>query len=222
MLQATTAILLFSRSAREEARAKSFGAGQAGDQRMAEAMIRRTERTLHRSGLPVLRSDETNQRGTSFGERLGNAITDAFATGIEHLIVVGNDCPDLTTRHLRAAAQKLATGQNILGPDHRGGAWLLGLQRQDFDLDRFTALSWESDHLFEELQRLLPNVARLTQLVDLNALADLRRQWWRLKKVLSPLATLLFRADAPRALGCIWAFAPKTQANLLRGPPRLA
>lgn len=222
MPQATTAILLFSRSAHEEALAKSFGAGPAGDRRVAEALIRRTESTLQRSGLPVLRSDEHSQRGRTFGERLGNAITDAFATGIDHLIVVGNDCPDLTARHLRAAARMLQNGRNILGPDHRGGAWLLGLQRHNFDRDRFVRLSWESDHLLEELRALYPAAESLHRLADLNQIKDLRRHWWRLRAYFAHLAVLLLPPRQARSAGLQPMSIFGQFSSPLRGPPELA
>lgn len=222
MPQATTSILLFSRSARAEARLKGFGTSQVGDLRVVQAMIRRTEVTLGRSGLPVLRSDERNQRGVSFGERLGNAIADAFASGVERLIVVGNDCPDLTARHLRAAARYLERGHNLLGPDHRGGAWLLGLQRQDFDLVRFAGLSWESDHLLTDLEALLPTAISLTHLADLNSMVDLRRAWWRIRTALSVLAPLLRRTQRPFSAFIALLGAAANPVTSLRGPPRMA
>lgn len=191
MQQHPTAILLFSRSAEAEAEQKGFGAGPASNRRIAAGLISRTEATLARTGMPVFRSDETSQVGETFGQRLAGAIGRVYAAGFEHVLVVGNDCPSILPSHLRAAAQMLAQGKNVLGPDQRGGAWLIGLQRRDFDAGAFAALRWETAHLHDDLAASFPAFAALSQLGDLNTLKNLRQNWHYLRKLLAGLADLL-------------------------------
>lgn len=185
----TTAILLFSRTATAEASLKPFGRGGV---EVARALISRTERTLRRTGLPVFRSDERSQRGTTFGERLANAMAEVYATGVERLIVVGNDCPYLTPLHLRAAARMLASGRNVFGPDRRGGSWLIGLQRRDFEMSTFAALAWNTPALADEFRRCFTTASELTVLADLNRISEIREAWSWLKSLLSCLHALLF------------------------------
>ncbi len=68
------------------------------------------------------------QRGTTFGERLANAVADLAALGFADVVVVGRDCPALTPADVDDAFAALAAGAPlVLGPDHAGGCWLIGL-----------------------------------------------------------------------------------------------
>jgi len=219
MSATTTAILLFSRTASAEAEQKSFGAGTAG-LRITSALIARTEKTLARTSLPVFRSDENSQTGAGFGERLAGAMAAVYDRGYERLLVVGNDCPSLTSRHLRAAAQMLESGQNVIGPDRRGGVWLIGLQRADFNAKSLGELSWETGDLHADLGNLLPDVADFAPLADLNTFEDLRNNWYFLRCQLQELFDLLHLAET--------AFSPPApqpepvaiMRRLGRAPPR--
>ncbi len=185
-----TAILFFSRSARAEAAEKAYGMGQDGDQRIAAALIGRTRRTVRRAGLPTFEVDERRQCGRAFGQRLAHAITGVFTEGFERVIVVGNDCPTLTPAHLRRAAAALADGRQVIGADHRGGAWLIGLQRREFDATAFAGLAWQTERLGEDLTNLFGTVTTLGRLRDINRATDLVAQWHQLRARLGGLAWL--------------------------------
>jgi hypothetical protein len=214
----SSAILLFSRTASAEAATKGFGAGGAG-KRITSALIDRTVATLAQTDLAVFRSDESKQVGTTFGERLTNAITAVFDQGVERLMIVGNDCPQLTPSHLRAAAQLLEKGHNVIGPDRRGGTWLIGLQRADFNATLFAELPWESEFLYAELARSLPARIDVASLGDLNTFEDLSQQWFLLRRQLSELFDLLLISETAFGLE---AEARETTAvfrRLGRAPP---
>lgn len=196
-----TAILLFSRTATAEAQSKGFGLGVVGNERLADRLISRTEQTLAKVGLPVFRSSEASQKGNGFGQRLANSMAEVYALGYERLLVVGNDCPFLRTSHLRAAAQLLAQGKNVLGPDRRGGIWLLGLQRKAFDAQALADLSWQSDSVYTELVNLLPIVNDLARLGDVNKVIELRAQWYLLRQWFADLAALVFAVPQIASLG---------------------
>jgi rSAM/selenodomain-associated transferase 1 len=68
------------------------------------------------------------QRGADLGERMRNAFEPAWAAG-SPLILIGADCPALTVRHLRGAAQALRTKDAVLVPAEDGGYVLVGLSR---------------------------------------------------------------------------------------------
>ena len=189
-----TAILLFSRTASAEAEYKSFGAGSGGS-RITDALITRTELTLQKIGLPVFRSDEHSQIGDSFGERLANAMARVYDQGYERLLVVGNDCPSVSASHLRAAARQLSIGQNVVGPDRRGGVWLIGLQRGDFNADTFAQLPWESHELYQYLADLLPSRTDAASLGDLNTFEDLKHNWFFLRRQIAELFDLMVLSE---------------------------
>ena len=216
-MSAPTAILFFSRTASAEARAKTFG---LRGERVAAALIRRTERTLARTGLPVYRSDERQQlHDQDFGGKLSAAVADVFARGHAHVIVVSNDCPRLNAAAIRQAARTLEAGRHVIGPDARGGAWLIGLRADTFDPDTFATLHWQSPTVANELLVHLQDCIQLTCRTDYNKLKELRADWYQLAPHLPTLA-FLFRvasvfAPAYAPLPC----SPAWPTVELRGPP---
>ncbi len=189
----STAVLFFSRSAEREAAAKAFGGRHGNRLRLASGLIRRTEGVLARSGLPILRSDETRQGAGTFGRRIAKAVAEGFNSGHTGLIVIGNDAPGLTVTHLRRAQKALDEGAELLIPDHRGGVALLALRADRFDGLAFEALPWETEDLWAALTCLVKDARVLSGLADVNSLADLRRLWHWVKTSLRDLADLLFR-----------------------------
>jgi rSAM/selenodomain-associated transferase 1 len=70
------------------------------------------------------------QRGGHLGERLAAAVADVHAAFQGPLAVVGTDIPLLEARHLQAAFEALAAGDDVvLGPAHDGGYYLAGTTR---------------------------------------------------------------------------------------------
>lgn len=215
-MQSTTAILLFSRTAQAEAHAKSFG--RRGE-RVAGALLRRTQGVLRRSGLPVFHVDEREQHGATFGERLGAAAGAVLMRGYRQLIVVGNDCPTLTTTDIRRAAKSLEAGQPVIGRDGRGGAYLIGLSAEQCQPGKLAQLSWCTDRLAADLESFLgPSARHLRPRQDVNTLADLERRWQSLKKLLWQLADLFAEWTAPQHE--VRLYARKTvRKRAERGPP---
>ncbi|MEM1359833.1 MAG: DUF2064 domain-containing protein, partial [Bacteroidota bacterium] len=198
---------------------KGFGLGVVGSERLADRLISRTEHTLAKAGLPVYRSSEASQLGKGFGERLANAMAEVYALGYNRLLVVGNDCPFLRTSHLRAAARLLVQGKNVLGPDRRGGIWLLGLQREDFAPQALADLSWQSASVHAELTNLLPTINDLARLGDLNKVSELRAQWFLLRQRLADLVALVFVTQRIDVLGFIGRNATVDLRLAGRAPP---
>ena len=165
-MSAPTAILLFARSAGEEARQKALPLG------IAAQLLRRARRTCTGSGLPVYEIDERAQEGDTFGSRLSRAVAETFACGHECLLIVGSDCPFLTKGQLRAAARFLNTGRALLGRDHRGGAYLIGLHRRQFSATAFAALPWCTDRLADALTLALGSSRELPARADINSFSD--------------------------------------------------
>ncbi|NJB85661.1 hypothetical protein GGR26_001406 [Lewinella marina] len=214
----TTAILLFSRSASAEAATKGFG--RATDSLSASrALLRRTRNTLGRSGLPVYHYDEGRQRGPSFGDRLARAMAEVFARGYESIIVVGNDCPGLRVSHLDQAARALAEGRNVLGPDQRGGIWLLGLHRSHFTEPLIRGISWQSHRVMTELSAALEEVVQLARLADLNDRGDVIRHWYLLRSMLPELQGLLKRRSIMPFGRLLRRTTGAKQVATGRGPP---
>jgi glycosyltransferase A (GT-A) superfamily protein (DUF2064 family) len=180
----SSAILLFARSAHLDAKDK----GLSGGERFIEALTAQTKLKAGRTGLPVFHMDEKSQVGTSFGERLGNAMKSVYDQGINHLLVVGNDSPDLSTETLKTAVAQLQAGKTVFGPTPDGGTYLIGVNRERFDYESFICLPWQERNLFEALLRWNISVGGrctvLSPLLDLDAPADCRN-WFTPSRFIS-------------------------------------
>lgn len=145
-----TAILIFSRTAREEARTKQFGRHLSAAQNLqvAQHLIRRTRRMARRTRLPVFVVSSGQQAGKTFGERLTNAFATVFKQGFQYVISIGTDCPALQPPVLLEAARELERGKMVAGSDRSGGLYYLGLSRRQFDQKALASLPWQSGRDF--------------------------------------------------------------------------
>lgn len=171
------ALIFFSRTKADEARQKSWFREKSKNQELAQLLIERASSAIKASGIPVFHFDEQKQLGNSFGERIANAYQEVFDLGYEQVISVGNDCPDLKNINWEEITQDLSSGKSILGPDTRGGAYLIGIQKAAFNKTEFENLSWQKNTLYKELKQFCKNstiLSELTQYRDLNSYHDIR------------------------------------------------
>jgi glycosyltransferase A (GT-A) superfamily protein (DUF2064 family) len=130
--------------------------------------------------------------GASFGERLEDAVERLATLGYQKIVIVGSDCPSLTAHDIANAFQLLEQKQVVLGPDHRGGCYLIGLHRED--RARLSGIRWHENTDFAELLRRFSEslTSQLTVKIDLDALEDLRLLA-RSKNAWSALAAILLQ-----------------------------
>ncbi len=93
--------------------------------------------------------DKQLQKGDDLGERMKNAFEYAFSDPIiQHVAIIGSDCPHLATWHIEKAFIGLDTHDFSLGPAQDGGYYLLGmkeLQREIFDNKEWSTSSVLTD-----------------------------------------------------------------------------
>ena len=191
-----TGILVFVRTPAEEAEAKVFTpyGGRRRNRRIARRLNQHAVAAARRTGLPVYVVDSDHQQGRSFGERLVNAIQGVF---VHHstVLVIGNDCPGLTERHLLRAERYLQNRQIVLGPDADGGVYLVGLDREAFQAEEWLRLPWQTGELFRTLLLRAEEAKRGLALLPVEQDADnassLRRAVRRLPAYLSIRNALL-------------------------------
>lgn len=176
-----TAILIFTRTAAEEAVQKSFvGPGSLHTNTLiAASLIRHTVETVKASGIPFFTVFSDRQHGIGFGQRLANAMADVFELGFEQVIAIGNDSPDLTPELLVQAQQQLADKGVVYGPAQDGGVYLIGVTHQAFSLEHIIALPWKTANLIEALEeyafRFDQTTAVLYPLNDIDKQEDFAR-----------------------------------------------
>lgn len=201
-LRPTTAIVLFADNSLAEARSKRILPELNLDlnRQLLRYMTSSTLEKAHQTSLPVLLINRAQQKGNSFGSRIGSAFKQAFEAGYDNVLMVGNDCLDLSSDDFTQAAELLNSGKCVLGPDQRGGTWLIGLTKHSFEQLDFAQFNWQTARIFNELNATLgqENTEELLEKSDLNARHDLKSVIDQLKQgVISQLISFIFRLCRP-------------------------
>jgi uncharacterized protein len=224
------ALVLFARSAAEEACHKKVlpQLAAARQQRVFEAFNDSSLALLAATGLPYYLISSAQQKGTTFGERLHQALSQTFALGFEQVIVIGNDCPQLRVGDLHRAVGLLNQADTVLGPCRNGGIYLLGLSRQVFEkVGSLEQISWQTPAVHRELTAFLQqgqtSVACLPTYADINTSADLRlarhKKWFRRSLRHRLMHLLNLAVPSLRGLQLVFIPAPYLPASRFRGPP---
>src|SRR5260370_10561738 len=114
------------------------------------------------------------QRGDSFGERLEDAVETLSDLRYTKVVIVGSDCPDLRPQDIQQAFSALQGSQLVLGPDHRGGCYLIGFNIED--RWRLRGIQWRRNTDFDELLNRFgfENSWQLPVKIDLDTWEDVR------------------------------------------------
>lgn len=132
------AILLFARSPRREALAKRLPDAAPLFRRLIASWLRaagrsgavpliacsRADREELAAIEPSIAREWLEQRGATFGDRVADATTSAFARGFESVIVAAIDAPPVA---LDAAFAQLERGLTVIAPSRDGGINYIGL-----------------------------------------------------------------------------------------------
>ena len=115
------------------------------------------------------------------GGDLSQRLEQAFAAGrdprVTHTIVVGSDCPDITSEAVLAAFDAIDQRTVVVGPTTDGGFYLMGAGRIPEGF--FGNIPWSSAVTLRELTARAREhgyrIKRLPTLYDVDTLNDLRR-----------------------------------------------
>ena len=191
-----TAILVFAQSAIEEIRQKRIAKSLDLFKELNSHIINEVKKT----GVPYFLFSEELQKGDSFGERFVNAIQLVYDNGFDNVITIGNDSPQLKSKHLIAAAHALDKGKSVIGPSVDGGFYLLGLNKENFNRGVFMNFSWQRQTLSKEVSKYFKELKiqteRLGYLFDIDSLQDikllLKAQFGSLSAIIKGLLTRFF------------------------------
>lgn len=117
----------------------------------------------------------THQCEGTLGERLTFALQSGFAAGLERIVIVGSDCPDVTEDHIDQAMTLLQSQDVVLGPAVDGGYYLVGLSGLYPAL--FENIPWSTKRVLETTLEIAHrcglSVALLNWLSDVDRPEDL-------------------------------------------------
>lgn len=121
------------------------------------------------------------QHPGDLGERMHQALCEAFKDGLEQAVIIGIDCPGITSAVLNAAFSALRKHDVALGPATDGGYYLIGAHRRmdSTDLNAlFQDMPWGTETVFEETRQRLESTGstwhRLAYLDDVDRPEDIQ------------------------------------------------
>lgn len=110
------------------------------------------------------------------GQRLQQIFGHGFQHGLERIVIIGADCPQITAAHLRQAFHQLHRHDAVLGPAEDGGYYLVGLSRTCAPL--FHNIAWGTERVLEQTLAAAANhhvsSALLETLCDVDRPEDMR------------------------------------------------
>ena len=88
----------------------------------------------------------------NLGKRMYAAFAQAFLTGMERVIIIGIDCPDLTSSVLAEGFNALQENDLVLGPAEDGGYYLIGLRSLIAEL--FGEIKWGTAEVLAKTKKI--------------------------------------------------------------------
>lgn len=119
------------------------------------------------------------QHELDLGKRMKTAFETVFQKGYGKVVIIGSDCPQLTTAHLAQAFGALDHSDLVIGPATDGGYYLLGMKTVHSEL--FQNIAWSTAHVYPDtikiIQTLSLNYHALPVLTDVDEEKDLPAEW---------------------------------------------
>jgi len=117
------------------------------------------------------------QQGADLGERMHHAFVASFTATAAPLVLIGTDCPQLTSDDLAAAVAALADHDAVIQPASDGGYVLIGLRRPQPRL--FASIEWGGPRVLQQTEARIAELGLRRSLRpvrdDLDTVADLER-----------------------------------------------
>ncbi len=110
---------------------------------------------------------------------MSHAFDQLFKKGYEKVVIIGSDCPGLTTNHMEEAFVSLDHHDVVIGPAHDGGYYLLGMKELHPKL--FENKNWSTASVFNDtmttINMLELSCHQLEKLTDVDEEKDIPQGW---------------------------------------------
>lgn len=121
--------------------------------------------------------DKHLQQGNDLGERMQDALSNAFASGKKRVVIIGSDCIELESYMIKEAFAVLDNNDVVIGPAKDGGYYLLGMKK--FLPTLFENKRWSSEDLLMDtildLKKMQSSYFLMKTLNDIDTIEDLRQ-----------------------------------------------
>jgi rSAM/selenodomain-associated transferase 1 len=123
------------------------------------------------------------QQGEDLGQRMKNALIQAFDQGFRRAVIIGSDSPDLHGNLIHEAFSFLRTHDAVIGPSLDGGYYLIGFNSGLFFPKAFDGIKWSTDTVFRDtisiLEKARFRIHKLPEWRDVDTFADLQNLYLR-------------------------------------------
>lgn len=111
----------------------------------------------------------------NLGEKMANAFKTSFDEGIDKVVLIGSDCPTLTSDILEEAFDELENNEVIFGPSKDGGYYLIGMN--SYKPEVLEGIAWSTEKVMSQTEeRALKHNIKLAKLRVLNDI-DNEKDW---------------------------------------------
>ncbi len=91
------------------------------------------------------------QKGKDLGERMANGFDYLFDKGFDKALIIGSDVPELDSKIIYDAFEKLFVYDIVIGPSKDGGYYLIGMKEQMNFL--FEDIQWSSEEVLNSTMK---------------------------------------------------------------------
>lgn len=129
----------------------------------------------NRDGFSEKKFRKKLQRGNSLGRRMEYAFNSGFENRYRKIVIIGSDCPGISSSIIKEAFNQLNSHQAVIGPSEDGGYYLLGMNK--FYPSLFRNIEWSTEKVFEstvsKFEQESIRYAVLPELNDIDTIQDL-------------------------------------------------
>lgn len=156
----------------EEGKVKTRLATDVGDKRASEIYKELAEKTIKNmeslvnkgieviiSFTPIEKEKEIKewigkqfvyhlQKGNDLGEKMSNTVQYGFKKGADKIVIIGTDCPTISSNHIEEAFLMLSNNDVVIGPAFDGGYYLIGVKKGITFL--FNDIDWSTSSVLKQ------------------------------------------------------------------------
>jgi rSAM/selenodomain-associated transferase 1 len=85
------------------------------------------------------------------GEKMKNAFKVSFEEGLEKVVLIGSDCPTLSSQIIKEAFEKLNNNEVVFGPSKDGGYYLIGMS--SYNPEVLENISWSTEEVMSQTEK---------------------------------------------------------------------
>lgn len=213
--------MLFIQEASQDASQKVFTDNAQVNKSIIEKFNSRIKSIAKSTGLAVFNSTDLLTNKNSFAESISESIQKVFEKGFDKVICLGNDCPAISKKIILESADLLQNSDTVLGPDDRGGVYLIGLSKSNFNAEKFKQIAWKSSRMLLSYLAFFKSesISLLERIADVHTYCDLINYKFS-KSFISEILSLIQKFSKPQISKGLYFKTSNCYSPLpLRAPP---